>query len=261
MANVEPAAFPLALITGGSRRVGAATANRLHEAHDILVQTRRPNPVSEAFVAHLNARRTGSARWVAADLDSVSGVAAIAEAVGPRLDLLVLNASRFERCDDAFDVEWVHRLQAHMITNLAMPVVLANRLMPAFAAASGAGGSPCVAWILDAHRSGVFPGFSAYVLSRAAGAAAISTLAHAMAPNVRVVGVAPGTVLPSTHPVKAIETSMDFGQRLLARGGTPEDVAAAVSFVAQSPFLNGTIIDLDGGRRIWPSSNVVLASD
>lgn len=245
---------PLALVTGGSRRVGAEITRLLHQTHDLIVQTRMANNATATFVADLNTCRADSARWVAADLDAMEGVEAIAESIEHRLDVLVLNASRFEACGDTFDSAWVGQFERHMHTNVAMPVVLAHRLREPFATASASGGDPSIVWVLDTHRRGVFPRYSAYALSRAAGVAAVNTLAHAMAPNARVVGVAPGTVLANEQPVKAIKPDAQAEQRLTATAGTPRDVAQAVRFIVETPFVNATIIEVDGGRPSWPVS-------
>lgn len=243
---------PLALVTGAGRRIGAAIARRLHARHDLVIHARRSRADAETVAAQLNAARPGSATVVLGDLESVDDLERIAASVAGRpLAVLVHNASRFSRCNDSFDAAWGDALRAHMRTNLEAPILLTRLVRDAFADATRHGRSPACIWLLDTHRDGVFPDFSAYALSRAAGAAAVSMLAHALAPTVRVVGVAPNTVLWSERESRAITESTALGQTLTRRMGTPDDVADAVAFVADNTLVNGTILALDGGRSSW----------
>ena len=86
------------------------------------------------------------------------------------------------------------------------------------------------------------------MLPKAGLAALTRLLALEWAPEVRVNGVAPGTVLPPE--------GMDSGPLAkhipLGRIGTPEDAARAVLFLAQEPFVTGEILTIDGGRSLNP---------
>jgi pteridine reductase len=88
-----------------------------------------------------------------------------------------------------------------------------------------------------------WPGFAAHSAAKAAQAMLVRTLAAALAPEVRVCGVAPGAVAldPADEERQASRT-------LLGRTGTPDDVAAAVSFLAEAGFVTGTTLVVDGGR-------------
>jgi len=73
-------------------------------------------------------------------------------------------------------------------------------------------------------------------------------LAKALAPEVRVNAVAPGTITMSGDPS---EWEADFIRRApLHRAGTLDDVADAVSFLIHSKFLTGQTLVLDGGRTL-----------
>lgn len=243
---------PIALVTGGGRRVGAYIADGLHATHDLIVHARDAHPDAAAFVEGLNQRRSRSARLLTADLDSATELEQLAFEVGPRLDVLVHNASRFEPCDDVFDDTWADSLDAHMRTNVSGPVMLTHVLRNALSLASRSRRAPSVvAWILDTRRDGVFPGYSSYSISRAAGEAAVQTLAHALAPDVRVIGIAPGTILASARPRKAIGVDVQQRQALTTAFGTPADVVAAIQFALAAPFLNATVIDVNGGKSRW----------
>ncbi len=93
----------------------------------------------------------------------------------------------------------------------------------------------------------MWKGYAHYAASKAGLAALTRLLALEWAPEVRVNGVAPGTVL--ADPVE----SERLAKRVpLGRIGTPEDVARAVLFLAQEPFITGQILTVDGGRSVNP---------
>jgi NAD(P)-dependent dehydrogenase (short-subunit alcohol dehydrogenase family) len=172
-----------------------------------------------------------------------------------RLDAVVNNASRFEM-DVARDFSY-EKLMAHMRPNLAAPVVLArelHRLLPV----SGAGGaSGVVINLLDQKLFNYNPDFLSYTLSKAGLQAATVMLAQALAPKVRVVGVAPGITMTSGD-----QTAMGFEKAHtatpLGRSSTPDDVARTCLFVAESPAITGTTIVVDGGQHLAPSSRDVM---
>ena len=73
-------------------------------------------------------------------------------------------------------------------------------------------------------------------------------LARALAPEIRVNAIAPGTI---TMPGDPPELAADFIKRApLQRTGTTEDVTAAISFLLNSPFITGEVLVLDGGRTL-----------
>ncbi|HVI96841.1 MAG TPA: SDR family oxidoreductase, partial [Anaeromyxobacter sp.] len=92
-------------------------------------------------------------------------------------------------------------------------------------------------------------GYAAYAASKAALVRLTECLALELAPAVRVNAVAPGTVLwPEPYPTALRRTLV---RRIpLARTGAPEDVAAAVRFLAEAPFVTGAVLPVDGGRHL-----------
>jgi pteridine reductase len=90
-----------------------------------------------------------------------------------------------------------------------------------------------------------WPSFAPHCAAKAAQAMLTRVLARALAPEVRVCGVAPGTVAvgPEQEERRAAET-------LLGRVGSPEDVAEAVVYLAGADFVTGTSIVVDGGRLL-----------
>jgi pteridine reductase len=90
-----------------------------------------------------------------------------------------------------------------------------------------------------------WPSFAPHCAAKAAQAMLTRVLARALAPDVRVCGVAPGTVAvePEQEERRAAET-------VLGRIGTPEDVAGAVAYLVSAPFVTGTSLVVDGGRLL-----------
>jgi pteridine reductase len=90
-----------------------------------------------------------------------------------------------------------------------------------------------------------WPSFAAHSAAKAAQSMLTRVLARALAPEVRVCGVAPGAVAvePGQEERRAAET-------VLGRVGSPADVAGAILYLAGAEFVTGTTIVVDGGRLL-----------
>src|SRR5439155_17394820 len=102
-----------------------------------------------------------------------------------------------------------------------------------------------VVMIEDVAAYQPWPSFAAHCAGKAAQAMLTRVLARALAPDVRVCGIAPGPVAiePGQVERRARET-------LLGRVGTPDDVAEAVLYLARADFVTGTSLVVDGGRLL-----------
>jgi pteridine reductase len=104
--------------------------------------------------------------------------------------------------------------------------------------------------IIDAGATQAWPAYVPYVASKAALASVTRGLAAAFAPRIRVNGVAPGTVLlpedASDHEARVRAEN----RTALGRVGTPEDVAAAVLYLAAADYVTGEILRVDGGQHL-----------
>jgi NAD(P)-dependent dehydrogenase (short-subunit alcohol dehydrogenase family) len=131
-------------------------------------------------------------------------------------------------------------------TNTAAPILLAQALHEHVAPRGGTG---VVVNLLDQKLWNPNPDFLSYTLSKAALEAANTMLAMALAPNLRVVGVAPGLTL--TSPMLSREKFEQL-HRLspLGRSSTPQDVAAAVRFALENSSITGTTLLVDGGQHL-----------
>jgi NAD(P)-dependent dehydrogenase (short-subunit alcohol dehydrogenase family) len=164
----------------------------------------------------------------------------------------VVNTASLFEYDDAAAFS-VARLDAHMHANLAAPVMLARALH----AMTPDGAQAVVVNLLDQKLFNLNPDFLSYTLSKAALHAATAMLAQALAPKLRVVGVAPGISLVSGDQTEA-GFAKAHAATPLGRSSTPQDVAAAVCFVAASPAITGTTLVVDGGQHLVPLQRDVM---
>lgn len=241
-----------ALITGGARRVGAAIARALaRERYAVVVHANRSRDAAEQLAREIKdgGGRAGVVVGDLADECAVAGLVPAASAFGP-LTLLVNNAAEFEP-DDIVTLQRA-RFARTMAVNLAAPLFLTQ----AFAAQAPEGAS--VVNVLDQRVLKPTPRFVSYTLSKTALHAATTTLAQALAPRMRVNAVAPGPTLPSPR-----QSPDAFAAQVatlpLQRGPRPEDVAAAVVYLAGATAVTGVTIAVDGGQHLaWrtPDSDV-----
>ena len=246
---------PLALVTGGARRIGRAIALEL-AAHgwDLALHCRHSHDEAEATTAEATALGAATEVFVA-DLADAQACEALVPAVllrCGRLDAVVNNASLFEYDDVAgFTVGAMDR---HWRTNTAAPILLARALHEHLAQRGATG---CVVNLLDQKLTHPHPDHLSYTLSKAALEAAGTMLAQALAPVLRVCGVAPGVTLPS-GPMSGEQFAAAHRLTPLGRSSTPEDVAGAVRFLLESPAITGTTLLVDGGQHLSGQRRDVL---
>ena len=248
----------VALVTGAGRRLGRAIALGLAKSGwDIVVHYGTSEADAHETVAKIEAlgRR---ALALQCDLDDAVATGALVRraitGLGP-LTCLVNNASRFE-FDSAADFS-AAVLERHMRTNLTAPILLAQALH----AATPAGSQAVVINLLDQKLFNMNPDFLSYTLSKAALQSATTMLAQALAPTVRVVGVAPGITLVSGDQ-SATGFAKAHTATPLGRSSTPDDIAEAVSYLARSNAITGTTLIVDGGQHLMalPRDVMFLAS-
>ncbi len=237
----------LALITGGAKRVGRAICLALARAdYDICFTYRTSKTEAEQTAA--DCRSLGANVTIEQlDLNDLNAVQAFAHRFSQshdRLDVLVHNASLYERTLwGQIDAE---HAAAHLRINALAPLMLTQGLDKPLHKAHGVVVAMCDVQTLGRARKR----FAAYSMSKAAIAEMVGTLAREMAPQVRVIGIAPGVVAwPENVDPEEIESYE--GRIPLQRPGTPEDVADLVLFLAQNgSYITGEIIRLDGGRSL-----------
>ena len=239
---------PVVLVTGAARRLGRAIAIELARGgRDIALHFRSSGADCEATAAYVRALGV-RAECFAADLADEAACRALLPAVVARLgriDAVVNNASHFEY-DDAAQFTYV-AMEAHWRANTAPAIVLAQALAAHLRGCAEVG---CVVNLLDQKLWNPNPDYLSYTLSKAALEAATTLLAQALAPQVRVAGVAPGVTLVSGPAMNAAGFAAAHTMTPLGRSSTPDDIARAVRFIVESPAITGTTILVDGGQHL-----------
>ncbi len=235
---------PLALVTGGLHRVGAAIAAALAGAGYDLALHRRREGEPDADLAAAIAKAQIEHSIVTADLGE-NGAAErlfsdVVQRCGRAPTLIVNNASLF--AEGGIDVLDGTALDAALTVNLSAPVLLTQALF-----ASGSEGA--VINILDQRVRNPVPDQIAYTIAKQALWQATRTLAVACAPRIRVNAVAPGLTLPTPDYEDGRMERM-AGFMPLERLASPQDIADAVLYLAQAHSVTGQTIFVDAGANL-----------
>jgi NAD(P)-dependent dehydrogenase (short-subunit alcohol dehydrogenase family) len=230
------------LVTGAAKRLGRAIALELAQAGwRVAVHYRGSDP------AQTVADCGGEAKAFQADLAQEQEVRALFATVAKHygtVDAVVNSASLFEH--DSAGAFTADALARHVATNTAAPVLLAQALHAHVASRNGEG---AVVNLLDQKLWNPNPDFFSYTLSKAALESATTLLAQALAPALRVVGVAPGLTLTS-HLLSQEKFEALHQLSPLGRSSTPQDVAGAVRFALENRSITGTTLLVDGGQHL-----------
>jgi pteridine reductase len=209
-----------ALITGGTGRVGSAIAQRLErDGWKVLAAGRADGDLAEVEQAR---------RLVARAVEELGGLDLLVNAAGEGFAPKPLEQLDEHDWDAAFGVT---AKGSFFVAQAAAPHLRASR--------------GCIVMIEDVAGYQPWPSFAAHSAAKAAQSMLTRVLARALAPEVRVCGVAPGSVAvePGQEERRAAET-------LLGRIGSPEDVADTVVYLAGAEFVTGSTLVVDGGRLL-----------
>ncbi|MDL5036621.1 SDR family oxidoreductase [Comamonas resistens] len=249
----SPTRLRTVLVTGSARRLGRDMALALARAGwQVAVHYRDSQDDAMQTVAECANLSGDSAAFDADFFDEESVrslVPRVVERFG-RLDALVNNASLFEH-DDAQSFSYV-ALEAHLRSNTGAPILLSQALhahVQERVAAGDESAQGAVVNVLDQKLWNQNPDFLSYTLSKAALEAANTILALALAPRVRVVGVAPGLTLTS-HMLSQEKFETLHAMSPLGRSSSPEDIASAVCFALENRAMTGTTLLVDGGQHL-----------
>lgn len=237
-----------ALITGGAQRIGAAIAKTLHhEGYVILLHYGKSEKPALALEAELNSIRPKSCSVKSVNL-SYETINELSEWVlkqTDQLDVLVNNASLFfpTPWQDATELQWNQLFS----TNVQVPFFLIQTLLPALIKARGN-----VVNMIDIHEERSLELHPIYSASKAALKNLTLSLAKDMAGEIRCNGVSPGAILWPEQPgkVDAAAKQAILKKIPMHKLGAVEDIAGAVLFVLQNQYINGQIINIDGGRTL-----------
>lgn len=253
----KAAAPGVALVTGAARRLGRATALALaRDGWDVAVHyaTSRDDALAVVEeIAELGRRAVAVNRDLAVDAGVRSLLAECAHELGP-VRCVVNNASSFEQ-DDAASFGTEQLLRA-MRVNTAAPILLAKALHASLADAP-AEERGVVINLLDQKLWNPNPDFLSYTLSKAALREATVLLAQALAPRVRVVGIAPGITLPAAGQ-SAAGFAAAHRRTPLGEASHPDDVAGAVVYAARARAVTGATLLVDGGQHLAASPRDVM---
>lgn len=250
-----------AVVTGAGRGIGAATAIALAQAGaDVLISARTEDQLAKvAREIEAAGRRAVIVPADLSDLDAAAGLAeAAAEAFG-RLDIVVNNvggalprpflATKPRHLADAFQFNVGI---AHRLTQAAVPCLLAAQGQGPGQGQGQGQGQGVVINISSVMGRVAGRGYLAYGTAKAALAHYTRLAAADLAPRIRVNAIAVGSV--ATSALDIVLTNDELRERMeratpLGRIGDPEDIAAAVLFLASPAggYLTGKIIEVDGG--------------
>lgn len=228
------------VLVGGRRRLGRALAEDLARDHDLVLTSSGPWG-DEPWVDGLaTTARIRTLQWDAESPELVSRMMADLDMLasdGWAISGAVLLAGTFP--ESPFGTWTPDDLASTWRVNLGFPFLCAQVLAPRLT--EGA----CLQILLDTSLHHPWLQRLPYSAAKAGLAALVPGLAQLLAPKVRVVGHALGTLLPAEGSDEAFLAE----RTLLKRIGDPADLCRAVRYAAASPFLTGEILTLDGGRR------------
>jgi pteridine reductase len=234
-----------ALITGGAARIGAQIAKTLHKNNfDIIIHCNQSKDKAQLLCDELNLLKEKSAKVVVGNLNNIDSINTIVELI-ESIDLLVNNASVFYplSVDESDSENWDNILDV----NLKAPFFLSKGLSQKLKSSEGS-----IINIIDIHADRPLKKHSVYNISKAGLKMLTLTLAKELAPSVRVNGVSPGSILWPQEGAEISESdkSIMLERIALKRQGSPQDIADTVLFLANSNYLTGQIINVDGGRTL-----------
>ena len=210
-----------ALVTGGTGRVGGAIARRLEtDGFRVLAAGRRDGDLSDADAIRA---------LVARAAEELGGLDLVVHAAGEGFVPQPVEAVTEEDWDAAFGATakgsffLAQAAAAHLReSDLGLIVLLED---------------------VAAYQP--WPSFAPHCAAKAAQAMLTRVLAKALAPDIRVCGIAPGPVA-----VEAGQEERRAAETVLGRIGTPEDIAEAVAYLVRAPFVTGSTLVVDGGRLL-----------
>ena len=212
-----------ALVTGGTGRLGSAIAERLdREGWSVFAAGRADGDVAQVEQAR---------GLVARAVERLGGLDLLVNAAGEGFAPKPLDELDETDWDAAFGAT---AKGSFFVSQAAAPHLRASR--------------GCIVMLEDVAGYQPWPSFAAHSAAKAAQAMLTRALARALAPEVRVCGVAPGPVAvePGQEERRAAET-------LLGRIGSPDDIASAVVYLAGAGFVTGSTLFVDGGRMLQTS--------
>ncbi len=238
---------PIALVTGASQRLGAQLASSLHaRGMRVVVHYHHSVAAARALCDKLEAARPGSTLALCADLATRAAPTQIIDQVQAhwgRLDLLVNNAAVFRatplatsELDDWDEITGINLRAPYFLCRAAAPLLRAQRGL--------------IVNLADIYADRPRPEYAIYCASKAGLVGLTRALARELAPEIRVNAVAPGAIL-WTADASLAEQQAILARTPLERLGEPSDIATAVAYLLDAPYVTGQVLTVDGGRSIF----------
>lgn len=245
--NVKPNhEYPVLLISGGSKRIGAEIIRTLHPGYNIVLHYRASSAEAKNLQQELNQQRNNSCQIIQADLDKHHEVLKLAEqalSCWGKINTLINNASQFfpSPIGKVSEVDW----DALMGSNMKAPFFLSQALAEELKLNQGN-----IINIIDIYAERPLREHTVYSMAKAGLKIMTESLAKELGPQVRVNAVAPGPILwPETTDESTQENIIQ--STALKRQGSPGDIARAVKFLLEDgAYITGEMIRVDGGRHL-----------
>lgn len=238
-------ARPIVLVTGAGRRIGAAIVrDRAARGWHPIIHYNRSAADAERLAAEIRAGGApcdtiGADLAVAAELERI--IPECNARVG-RLDCLVNNASLFQY--DSIDTLDRALWDRHQAANLTAPAFLARDFARQIGDSEGV-----IINLLDQKVGNLNPDFLSYTVSKVGLKGLTEILAIALAPRIRVCGIAPGvTLISGKQTEQSYQTAVEA--TLLGRSSTVEEIVAAIEFILATRSLTGQTLTVDGGESL-----------
>ncbi|MEG3641512.1 SDR family oxidoreductase [Magnetococcus sp. PR-3] len=239
-----------ALVTGAGRRIGAVIAQALAKAGmDVAVHYSGSEAGAQACCAHIHnlGRRAIPFAADLSDWDQAQHLLPrVVEQMGP-VQVLVNSAAIFERSGvlDQDAQSW----RRHMAINLEAPMLLMQAFAQQWPTPRHTDKPGRIVNILDRRVLAPPPGHLAYNAAKGGLWSLTRVAAAELAPQISVNGVGPGPILPAAGEPEGYFNEL-IATTPMQRGGTPEEVAAAVLYFIQNGFVTGQMICVDGGEHL-----------
>lgn len=227
------------LVTGGARRLGRVITQGL-AASKYILHYHQSKTSAIALKAELENQGTQVEIYQAdfKNLSSIEGLFHFAKEKFGRIDVLINNASLFERVP----FHQVEDFQSTFNVNLIAPLLCSKSALSLMSHQS------LIINICDTSADYPFKNYPLHSISKAALEHATKALALELAPKIRVNALVLGMIMPSEGFPKEEFDRICKHRVLLQRPGMPEEVVSALEFIIQNEYMNASVLHLDGGQ-------------